>query len=181
MFYLLPLYLIHYIWWDNPQGEPSLAAGLDVAQEHEEGGEKTEWQVRVGYFFSGQKVKVEEQNLQKAVPSYSVFFYVADNAFSAVDQLCRGRFPFWVFWKYLQTAANSDSCFPSCNIGELVQITLDSFASMPLVLFWWQTDEPDMSCIVEDCCSRWLLQVVSRARECVMSTVQPVKLMRFFK
>ena len=51
MFYLLPLYLIHYIWWDNPQGEPSLAAGLDVAQEHEEGGEKTEWQVRVGYFF----------------------------------------------------------------------------------------------------------------------------------
>jgi len=27
------------------QGEPSLGAGLDVAQEHEEGGERTDWQV----------------------------------------------------------------------------------------------------------------------------------------
>ena len=29
------------------QGEPSLGAGLDVAQEHEEGGERTDWQVRL--------------------------------------------------------------------------------------------------------------------------------------
>ena len=29
------------------QGEPSLGAGLDVAQEQEEGGERTDWQVRL--------------------------------------------------------------------------------------------------------------------------------------
>ena len=32
--------------FDRAQGEPSLGAGLDVAQEHEDGGERTDWQVR---------------------------------------------------------------------------------------------------------------------------------------
>ena len=31
---------------DRTQGEPSLGAGLDVAQEQEEGGERTDWQVK---------------------------------------------------------------------------------------------------------------------------------------
>ena len=67
------------------QGEPSLGAGLDVAQEHEEGGERTDWQVRL--MRTSWKTKNMEEFVLQKVASFNVCVcFIADNALSHVDE-----------------------------------------------------------------------------------------------
>ena len=85
--------------FDRAQGEPSLGAGLDVAQEHEDGGERTDWQVRGKICIKLIKnTKIQEQwgihiNFDKVASFNFCVSFIADHALSIVDQLCKGRLP----------------------------------------------------------------------------------------